>query len=520
MWDNNSASITGTALTLKGKHVNVNVTLDLKNNSGDKQITIDSDHNVLATISETLANAINGEYKLDIKEKWSGAKGTYIFDIDLKNSTLCLPALGHIKRKNEQGKIHAIAEVQNGRLLDFQNISIETKDKKISGSLKFDRIHDRIISCHFSDVSPKKQNDFINIKTIDKNKIKINIAGSHLNIPSILSMVNSISDTQEIEISTRIAEAKISDTNIVRDLRGRVNLKNGNIIGGAGYCVLSDGSTVILESLKVDGANVIKIDSANAGQLLKELGISDAISGGKIKLIVTSDHSIADSGKIHAINCELSDVLLTNSDNLLKLTSLSGIHHDKDKPIGFNGIVCSITINGNKIEVKDGRAIGPSMCLSFNGIYDIADDQLKLDGIVTPVNQFAQNGWHIYSPYALTGTLSNPDVEVSPIRSTEKDLLKDVFGIHAFVNNNQYTDNIIRHAPIEVRTPIVEQQSFVTAQQNIVPIKQEINLKKDIEEIVVKQPVDLEKTSQRQKKAAQAKRKRNKTYGITITRGI
>lgn len=521
MWDNNIASIKGTAMTLKGKHVNVNITLDIKNNSGDKQIMIDSDHNVLATISETLSNAINGEYKLDIKEKWSGAKGTYIFDVDLKNASLCLPALGHVKMKNEPGRIYAVADVTNGTLLDFNSISIETKDKKIRGNLRFDRAQDRIISCHFSDISQKKQNDFINIKTIDKNKIKINIAGSHLDIPSMLSMVTSMNDTQEIEISTRIAEAKISDTNIVRDLRGRINLRNGNIIGGAGYCVLSDGSTVILESLKVDGANVIKIDSANAGQLLKEFGISDAISGGKIKLIVTSDHSIADSDKIHAINCELSDVLLTNSDNILKLASLSGIAYNKEKPIGFNGIVCSITINGNKVEVKDGRAIGPSMCLSFNGIYDIADDQLKLNGIVTPVNQFSQNGWHIYSPYALTGTLSNPEVEVSPIRSTDKDILKDVFGIHAFANNQQYTDNIVRHAPMDTYHPTTMVKPIViNNSSNVDPVKHETNTLKDVDEIVIKQPVDLEKTSQRQKKPVQVKRKRSKTYGITVTRGI
>lgn len=523
-WDTEKAHIRGLAETKAKRIVALNTSIDIKNNSGEKQIVIDSDNDMVASINESVAAVLQGKYKVTTFEKWDGNKGSYKMDIDLNGATISLPAIGNIKNKDDPGHISATATF-DGDTLTFDKINIDAKDKHVTGSMVIDRSNNSIVSCNFKDVSSRNSNITLNIRHTDEGQVKVNIVGSYLDMSNLLDMIKREKSDTEIVVSARIDKARISDLQTVRDLKGRITIKDGTIIDGAGYCVLLDGSTVVLDASMLDDANIINLSAANAGQFLKELGFTESVVGGRLKLSIASDLSDISANNIQAVNCEFSDILVKNNEHLAKLASLSMSNNvdSKNFSVGFNGVVCSLSIVDGHVSITDGRAIGPMICLSFNGTYDKMDDDLQLSGIAVPVNFYAVNGKSIYSPYNLFGSLSHLDLAVNPLCSTEKNLLADVFGVDVFdysMNLNRQPiiiSNGTAQQPIMQNRPTFDNSRFGIAKKT----------SGDVEEEFSRTPIDLDKVKKIAKAAISKKKTNNnkpktvdKNFGITVTRGL
>lgn len=526
-WDADKATIRGLAETKAKRIVSLNTSIDIKNNVGEKQLVIDSDNDMVASINESVAAILKGKYKVTTLEKWSGNKGSYKMDIDLNGATISLPAIGNIKNKDDPGHISATATF-DGNMMVFDKVNIDAKDKHITGSMTIDRSTNAIVSCNFKDVSSRNSHMTLNIRHTEEGPVKVNIVGSYLDISNMLEMIKNEKSDSEIVISTRIDKARISDFQTVRDLKGRITIKNGSIIDGAGYCVLLDGSTVVLDASMLDEANIITLSASNAGQFLKELDFTDSVVGGRLKLSIASDLSELSANNIQAINCELSDILVKNNEQFAKLASLSMTNNvdPKNFSVGFNGVICSLSIVDGHVTISDGRAIGPMICLSFNGTYDRMDDDLKLSGIAVPVNFYALNGKSIYSPYSLFGSLSHLDLAVNPLCSTEKNLLADVFGVDVF----DYSNNVTRSNAVANQHILVRNNNLPT--YNPMPVASNIGVAKKtsgyVEEEFNRTPVDLDQVKKiakaviSKKKPAPVKKQQtvDKNFGITVTRGL
>lgn len=512
-WTPNNAYISGTAETKGNRTVNINISMDLKNNTGEKHLIVDSDNDVVASINEIIAATLNGKYQVEIVERWNGARGTYGIHADLNGALLTLPVFGNIKAKNQPGTILATAEI-DGNIVKFNSINIDANDKHIQGTMIIDRKNNEIISCNFTDKSNRASDYMLNIKQADSNTVKMNIIGSYLDISSIWNIIRNMKKT--FIVSMRIDQAKINDTRSVRHLKGRLTIRNGHIIDGAAYCTLLDGSSIVMDSTLADNnSGITNINIANAGQFFKDLNITSSVIGGKLKINIASD--IREKGDISAINCELSDVLVKNNETLTKLASLSTPNNIdlKNFSIGFNGIVCSLTMKNDSVIITDGKAIGPMMCLSFSGDYKKRDDTLKLEGIAVPVNGYtAMTGQITYSPYTLVGSIferRKSDVSVNPMVITDHNILQGFFGMKMSIGQDTFIQN----------TPVFQENMsniLTTPMPEIKPIAN--SPIEDREERYIKQPVDLDKPVKNTTPKKKVKKvSKDKDLGITITRG-
>lgn len=508
-WDKEKLCVVGDAETISKNAVNVSINMNLKTDSGRKVITIDSDDNIISSITGIGTDVLSGKYKLVLSDEWNGAIGSYSITGDLTGAILKLPAFGVVKYKNERGSISAFANV-SGDIIKFNSIDIKTAKHNIVGNLEFDRSKNEIVSCNLKDQCSTSNNGAagVSIRQIENGKLELNVTGKYLDVTNLTSMLKNISSNREVLFSIKVDQARLTSVTSVRDLKGRITIKNGNIISGGLYCVLLDGSTVVLDASKIDDNSVLNVNVSNAGQFLKELDITNSIIGGKMKMTMASE--INPARDIRAINCELSDIIVKNNEQLSKIVSLSTANNvnSKNFALGFNGVVCSVTVMDGFIIINDGRAIGPMLCMSFSGSYKLDNDELKIGGIAVPVN-IGNIGHTVYSPYNLYGSLAAPDVAVNPIAYTDRNILSELFGIG--INDNfsiceKVTSGLHHNKIANVST------------EEIKPIDH------NVEEVFVKTPVNLERLNDNvkrsKKSSANKKVMRDKELGITVTRGI
>lgn len=496
LWDQDKAALHGTIKTNTDSYVSADLKIDLKNDTGEKKLTINSNNDVLHAVNSILGSLFTGKYIFELSEQWNGARGKYDVKVDLKGTKVILPIIGSIKTPQEDGQIVATASI-DGDMLRFSSIKIDTNTVHLKGNMTVNRNTNEVISCNFSS---DDNSVTCNIKRVSNKQVKINLVGKYLDLSHLMSILKNTAADTETVISAKVDNVKISDIYNLRGVKGRITVKNNRITNGGMYSFLSDGSSVLLDADTIDNSAVVTINVANAGQFLKEADFTDSVIGGKMKMTAVSD--LQSKNTMYAINCELSDVLVKNSKQLAKLISLSTSNNVDENNFlaGFNGIVCSLTATDKSIIINDGKAIGPMLCISFGGNYDRLEDNIKLKGIAVPVNFYA-NGKSVYSPYLLSGALSFPEIAVNPMSSTDHNLLFELFGVRLF-DNNTFGD--IQPA----------QKATVLKPQKI------------LEERYIGAPVNLDRMQKSARASSPKKRARKKSVskdnnlGITVTRGV
>ena len=90
----------------------------------------------------------------------------------------------------------------------------------------------------------------------------------------------------------------------------------------------------------------------------------------------------------------------------------------------FTDTATELTISPNGIELRDGRANGPSMGITFEGLMSPERRVMDLQGVVSPLNilngiggaLFARRGEGLFGfSYLLSGPMQRPNTEVNPL---------------------------------------------------------------------------------------------------------
>ncbi len=111
--------------------------------------------------------------------------------------------------------------------------------------------------------------------------------------------------------------------------------------------------------------------------------------------------------------------------------------------IAFNTLEASLTLNDRDLEVRQARLAGPSLGFTASGGYDMAQDDLDIDGVVIPsygVNSLLSNipllgnllasrrgEGVIGMTYAVNGPVAQPRVGVNPLSALTPGILRRIF---------------------------------------------------------------------------------------------
>ena len=481
---------------------------DFSRNAGTSSFTFNSKSNFLTKMIPGIDKHCAGNFVLKLSSNWQNEKEKFDVNMDLKDATLNLPILGNFKTKKDAGQL-TMRIVKTPDRIKINNLNLESGSNKISGKMEFDEDWN-ITKCMLDEVKTSGCDAKINLLKDGKHHFTCSAIGESFDITRALSAVNMMDSKNLFETYVNFKNIRISDILSMRNVKGNFELLNKKVVGGACYAVFGTNSTLAVSAKDIPNSDdyVLSLSASDAGEFCKYMKLSDSIKGGNINLVIKSskNSSQSSSGVF-----EMKDFIVKNNAQLNRLVSLSSTNLMNDfenLSVGFNTCMVNFVMADNQIKFENGRAISPSIAISFNGNYDRLTDDLSLTGISVPMSMLLSaqnNNGALAAGYDLKGTLADAQLSVKPLKLIRNDNLRRTFGnmlpipLFEYQANNSIAPSF---ASEDFRDPF-SQGAF---DKKVVP--QEIK-----REVVQEQPQEI--TPKVEKKA-----KKTKEHGVLINRGL
>ncbi|MDF2232544.1 AsmA-like C-terminal region-containing protein [Albimonas sp. CAU 1670] len=181
------------------------------------------------------------------------------------------------------------------------------------------------------------------------------------------------------------------------------------------------------------GGITLSLRSDDAGRLLDDLEISDAVQGGSLKV---RGRLPPGESTLEGV-AELTDLRVAGRkalDGVVSAARRDGVFERKAKEVEggyhFYRVEAPFRLRGDVVTVTDALATGALLALKVNGDYDLGADRLDLQGVLTPayaVNGLLNNipvlgelfggeGEGIFAMnFTVTGDAADPVIDASPL---------------------------------------------------------------------------------------------------------
>lgn len=429
-WDNTQINIDGIIYD-EGNKINVSFEENLKTNEGKSHFEFGSNSDFLKDMFPSLTAMCKGDYKLALNNVWKDKKEFYDVDVNLKNASLNLPILGNMKTLEEDGTLQA-SVIKDGNVFKFSNLKLETKNNKIRGKMLIEE-NGMPLKCAFDRFQINGCNAKINLLCQNNDQIILSAVGDSVDLNKITHTINRFNPNITIAAYLNLKEVVLTKAHKIREVKGNIKIKNGKLMSGACYGIIGDNTTIALNTKELEDkvSSLTSVSVADAGALLKYLKITDTISGGSINFVTKYDGK---GNKPVSGAFEISDFTVHNSKQLQKLIAFSSpnlMPTANTTTVGFNFCVGNITFLPNCIKITEGRAISPSIGISYSGKYDKKNDELDMEGMALPMSSILDgksSHGALAANYRLFGSFKMPVITVDPIKFAEMPELATTFG--------------------------------------------------------------------------------------------
>lgn len=234
-------------------------------------------------------------------------------------------------------------------------------------------------------------------------------------------------------ISVALDRLQITQTIALSDFAGRFTTSGG--MQGAFTGRLGGNTPVSGEVVPQDGRSAFRILAADAGGVLRDSGLLTQARGGDFTMtLVPVDGPGNYDGSARIRNTRVINAPAIAA--LLDAVSIVGLIDELAGPgIQFAQVNARFRLSPDRVVLYESSAVGPSIGLSMDGEYDIGDDLLKMQGVISPI--YLINGIGavltrkgeglIGFNYTLQGAATDPKVQVNPLSALTPGMLRDVF---------------------------------------------------------------------------------------------
>ena len=264
----------------------------------------------------------------------------------------------------------------------------------------------------------------------------VHITSGRVDIQALTEATGGIGAEGEGQVQGRlfanIDDLYVSEFLSLQNLSGEFDL--GNNMQGGFSGILND--TVEIDgtiSSDAQGRRRISVSAADAGKVFSALGLLDRASQGNI-LVELTEKSEGYSGSFVARDLRLLDMPLFA--DLLNAVSVVGLLDQLNfDGIAFGEVEGEFYFSEDKFILTRASATGPSIGLSMDGTYDFVNDQLDLQGTLTPVflvnsigGIFNRKGEGLIGfTFNVKGPAEAPQIGVNPFSALAPSLFRDLF---------------------------------------------------------------------------------------------
>lgn len=230
----------------------------------------------------------------------------------------------------------------------------------------------------------------------------------------------------------------------------RVDVTDGIALTSVRGTVRSAGAFEGTLSGRVNGGSQVRVDlsstalgtqgvrvlSADGGAVLRDAGVLKTLRGGALDLRLTTraNRPIID-GTLQIENARMVET--PAAVQFLSAISVVGLLDQMaNGGIAFTDIATELSLSPEGVTLREGRANGPALGITFEGVVMPRRKQLDLQGVVSPVYMLnaipgallARRGEGLVGvTYRLQGALSDPRIQVNPLTLLTPGVFRDLF---------------------------------------------------------------------------------------------
>jgi hypothetical protein len=183
------------------------------------------------------------------------------------------------------------------------------------------------------------------------------------------------------------------------------------------------------------GSTAIQITADDGGAVLRDAGIYPNARGGDFSLLLSpqgADGNYAGQVTIDGVRVVGAPVLA----GLLNAVSVVGLIDElQGAGILFDTMDARFDLSPDRVVIREGSAVGASLGISMDGLYDIATKQIDMQGVVSPIylvngigQLFTRRGEGLFGfSYRMTGAQDEARVEVNPLSILTPGMFRDIF---------------------------------------------------------------------------------------------
>lgn len=375
----------------------------------------------------------SGKLKIDLGP---GKPATFSLVSGLKGLRLAIPPLGWAKNGEAEASLnvagHLATPVEISQL-DFEGAGLSAKGKvelNPEGGLKAVR--------------------FRSVKLGSWLEAAIDLVGRGVGRPLAIVLNGGRIDTRGMTTATsrgntegigeagpilgKLDRVQISETIALTEFSGEFD-PNGGMSGPFSGRVNGD-TPVAGEVYPVDGRSAFTIRSDDGGGVVRSAGILENAREGDMLLKLTPAQAAGTyNGRLRINNTRMRNAPVMAA--LLNAISVVGLLEQLDgSGIHFAEVDATFQLSPTEVRLARASAVGPSMGISMDGIYDLEASNMNFQGVISPIYMVNIVG-RVVSPrdgegligfnYRLYGDPDNPRVKVNPLSVLTPGFFREIF---------------------------------------------------------------------------------------------
>ncbi|MEM1078730.1 MAG: AsmA-like C-terminal region-containing protein [Pseudomonadota bacterium] len=237
------------------------------------------------------------------------------------------------------------------------------------------------------------------------------------------------------EIPIQLDSVIISDKLRLQSVRGAILTED--VIGGRLTARANGGAPVEVTLTRgARNTQLVQVTSADAGGVLRDAGVLRTLQGGALDLRLEARPGTAIyDGTLEIANGRMIET--PGAMQFLSAISVVGLFDQMaNGGIAFSTISTGLSLSPDGITLREGRANGPAIGITFEGAVMPARNQLDLQGVVSPIYMLNGIGGALMArrgegllgvSYRLSGAPTQPEVQVNPLSLLTPGVFRDLF---------------------------------------------------------------------------------------------
>lgn len=233
-------------------------------------------------------------------------------------------------------------------------------------------------------------------------------------------------------LSVALERLQITDTMALTGFRGEFGLRNG--IDGSFVARLNGGTPLRGRIAPNGNRSGVHVTSENGGGIFRDAGVIEQAEGGDFELTLTP---VGESGNFEG-NLRVSNTRVKDAPAmaaLLNALSIVGLLDELGgQGILFTEVEAHFGLSPSQVTLYSGSAVGPSMGISMDGVYDTATDTIAMEGVISPLYLIngigaiiSKRGEGVFGfNYGLRGQVDAPRVTVNPLSALTPGFLRGI----------------------------------------------------------------------------------------------